>query len=37
VIAFVTILATLLLPYIASFFFPKEWQALLDTVGIVLH
>jgi len=36
-VMFVTILATLLLPYIASFFFPNEWQALLDTVGIVLH
>lgn len=36
-VMFVTILGTLLLPYIASFFFPNEWQALLDTVGIVLH
>ena len=33
----ITILGTLLLPYIASFFFPDDWQALLDMVGIVLH
>ena len=37
VVMLLTILGTLMLPFVLRFLFPAEWQIFLDTMGIVLH
>lgn len=37
IVMLLTILGTLMLPFVLRFLFPAEWQIFLDTMGIVLH